>query len=443
MRRSIARRLSVLLLAAGAAAMLAACSDWPSPHQPKVPDPLFQLPVAPAKAVRGVEARQPDPEDLIQPGDSLEVTVRRGGGEEKYPVTVRQNGLITVAFTDIDVRGLDEAAAEARITREIAPFIKQPRVQVRLLKGAERERFIYVTGEVRRGGKLKMSKRTTILSAVAIGEGFSDIADMSKIVVISPREGHKNLVRVADIENALKTGDMSADLQLQDGDIVFVPRSRMGDWSVYYNRALSPVLNSLLTASNIVFINKALYDLFNPTSAQTQPTVPVCWVARALYGDDAWQPKVLRWYLLGPFSDHWYGRLFADLYVEYGERVADLLKRHEAAQALVRPLFDRLLERAVEAADRRLPGFAAAAHMSDHHARAGSNMPATEGNRPRQAPAVDRHPGDSRGPGQALDSASHRNGGRGAGVTARTVPRPARAGGSALQHAGASRVAAS
>ncbi len=355
--RSLVSALSVAVLLLG-------CSDWPSPVQPKVPDPIFELPVAPAKPVVEVEKKELDPDDLIQPGDALEVIVRRGGGEEKYQLTVRASGLITVAFTDIDVKGLDEQAAEARIAEAISPYVRSPRVQVRLLRGAERERWIYVTGEVRKGGgKIKIDKRATVLTAITAGEGFTDQADMSRIVVISPRAENKNLIRVANIENALRTGDMSADLRLRDGDIVFVPRSRMGDWSAYYSKVVAPILNALIIGSNVVFINKALADLF--AGPQQAPGVAVggggtCWIARALYGDEAWQPHVLRWYIWGPFSDHWYGQLFADLYRTHGERIASFLNAHPWTKGLVKPLFDRLLDQAIKAADRRLPGFAAA-----------------------------------------------------------------------------------
>src|SRR5437667_8684084 len=87
-------------------------------------------------------ARPVKPEDLyvediseqglpkIDPGDSLEVVVRRGAGEERSLVTVRENGRVYVGSLDIDVKNLNTSEAEARITEQAATIIRNPRVEV-------------------------------------------------------------------------------------------------------------------------------------------------------------------------------------------------------------------------------------------------------------------------------------------------------------------------
>src|SRR5438309_5226275 len=86
-------------------------------------------------------ARPVKPEDLyyeeaeqgpprIEPGDSLEVVVRRGGGEERSLVTVRDNGRVYVGSLDIEVKNLTTTEAEARITEQAATIIRNPRVEV-------------------------------------------------------------------------------------------------------------------------------------------------------------------------------------------------------------------------------------------------------------------------------------------------------------------------
>src|SRR3989475_7210750 len=87
-------------------------------------------------------ARPVKPEDLyvedisdqglpkIEPGDSLEVVVRRGAGEERSLVTVRDNGRVYVGSLDIDVKNLTVPEAETRITEQAATIIRNPRVEV-------------------------------------------------------------------------------------------------------------------------------------------------------------------------------------------------------------------------------------------------------------------------------------------------------------------------
>jgi polysaccharide export outer membrane protein len=292
-----------------------------------------------------------DPEDLIQPGDVLEVVVRRGAGEEKYAATVRANGLISVAFTDIDVKGLTEAEAEERINKKLSVVIRNPSVQVRLVqKGITRPKNFFIVGEVKSAGKYPLGRRTTLLQAISQANGYTDIASLEKVVIIS-RRGEASLIRVANLHQALQSGDMTADLTLEDSDVVFVPRSRMGDWFTYYNKTLLPILNSANIGAGVAFIGKSLQVLF--ATPEPAPNIAItCWVASVLYGEHAWQTQLLRWYITGPFSEHWHGRLFTDLYRRYGRQAAEILRQHPSLQSIVKPLFDHLLQRAIETVDR-------------------------------------------------------------------------------------------
>lgn len=307
-----------------------------------------------------------DPEDLIESGDTLGVVVRRGAGEEKYDATVRANGNISVSFMEINVKGLSEAEAEARLAEKLSAVIREPRVQVRLLqKGITRPKNFYALGEVKTPGKFPLGRRLTLLQALSTAGGHSDVADLTKVVVISKR-GEAPLIRVANLQMTLVSGDTRADLQLEDNDVMFVPRSAIGDWSVYYQKALLPVMNTIFTTLNAVFIGKTLQVLLaTPDPGGAQATIPVCWVASTLYGEHAWQTHLLRWYILGPFSEHWHGRLFANLYSRYGQWVAQVLQRHPSLQGIVRPLFDRLLRQAVSAAGQERHGEGATRRRGD------------------------------------------------------------------------------
>ena len=57
----------------------------------------------------------PTSETPIETGDTLEVVIRRGAGEEKFASVVRENGKISVGFMEVDVGGVTAAVAEARV----------------------------------------------------------------------------------------------------------------------------------------------------------------------------------------------------------------------------------------------------------------------------------------------------------------------------------------
>ncbi len=340
------------------------------PETPENPPTVYVLSGGDEKPGAQTVAQEVNPEDLIEPSDILEVVVRVGAREERNMVPVRANGNVTISFVDIQVKGLSEGQAEDRINKELARVIRFPNAQVRIQQkgGAGRERWVFVTGEVKFGGRFKYFRGLSVLQAIASAQGVTDQAYLDKIVLISKGTSGRPMVRVVNIQAVIRYGDQSGDLPLQENDVVFVPRTEAGDFFNYYNKVASPVINTIFGTLNAVFIGKTLDQAFRtPVDQGVQPAIPVCWVAGVLYGDHAWQTRVLRWYIIGPLSDHWAGQQFAMVYRAYGRQVAAVLREYPALQAVVRPLFDRLLADAVEhyrAGQALAPGYRGARLMS-------------------------------------------------------------------------------
>ena len=69
-----------------------------------------------------------------------------------------------------------------------------------------------------------------------------------------------------------------------------------------------------------------------------------CWVAAELYG--GWEdPRTiaLRRYIFGEYSKSFRGKIFASLYLKFGERVAKHIKTHPISRWFAQKIFDRLL----------------------------------------------------------------------------------------------------
>lgn len=338
------------LVLAMAVSLLAGCAET---HGDTIQAAAKNPDVMMAATVSQKPLKKLDTDLIIERGDTLEIIVRRGAGEEKYAVTVLSSGVVTVSFQDIQVEGLTEVEAEAQITKELSKVIKNPRVQVRLAqKRPQKPKSFYIFGEVKAAGKFQLERDASLLHALGQAGGYSDVAALDKVIVISrPQSAGENpLVRVANVQAFLEKGDLRGDIPLDDNDVIFIPRDKVGDWNHYYQKAVLPVLNSLLLSTSAVLIGKSLQVLMaTPDPTSTPTSVPVCWVASVLYGEHAWQTKVLRWYIVGPLSEHAAGRWFADLYRRYGQRVARLLERHPSLQHVVKPFFDRLLSHAIAA----------------------------------------------------------------------------------------------
>lgn len=227
-RRGPSRTLSLLLLMAMAGGPLGCRNPAQSSLPPSaIAPPGEPLPPLPRGDLYADETTV-SPDAAIEPGDTLEVVIRRGAGEEKYTALVRETGVATVSFVEVEVGGLTSAQAEARIQERVAPYMRNPRVQVQLKKRVVKLKRIFVFGDVKKPGMHPMARNMTVLQAVTAAENYNETAVLEEIRVIRGNLQRPEIL-TADLARLLTYGDWSRNLPLQENDIVFVPREKLGD----------------------------------------------------------------------------------------------------------------------------------------------------------------------------------------------------------------------
>lgn len=166
---------------------------------------------------------------IVEPGDTLEVFVRRGAGEEKFTAVVRETGTATVGFLEVELKGQTAGQAERIIQEEIEPYMKHPRVQVVLKKKNPKYKRIFVFGDVKKPGHYPLAKHMTVLQALTQAQEYNETALLDEIRVIRGGQLSNSKILVADLSRLFTYGDYSRNLALEENDIVFVPRERLGD----------------------------------------------------------------------------------------------------------------------------------------------------------------------------------------------------------------------
>jgi polysaccharide export outer membrane protein len=165
------------------------------------------------------------PRYRIGPGDVLEVSLWQGIEEQKYLITVREDGKISFTFLqDIPVSGLYAEQVDEVLSQELSRFVREPRVDVRVkeyhsksitLLGA-----ISVVGAGRSGpGTYVLTGRTTVLEALAEAGGPSEKANVNNVTI--RRESGQTFT--VNLYKTITQGDLSQNIVLDAGDTVTVP----------------------------------------------------------------------------------------------------------------------------------------------------------------------------------------------------------------------------
>lgn len=109
---------------------------------------------------------------------------------------------------------------------------------------------IYVFGEVAREGAYPFNDTMNLLTAIGQAGGCSRTAVTNSIKVIRGYADNKPVVIGADLDLLLKGGDIRQNIELHNGDVVYVPRTFIGDLNEFIIKT-TPMLDYLFYPSRL------------------------------------------------------------------------------------------------------------------------------------------------------------------------------------------------
>ena len=148
------------------------------------------------------------------------------------PTVVRLDGRITVfPIGDVVAAGRTPVELQAELIRLLAGEYRQPRVTVEVVKSAANR--VHVLGRVKKPGSQVVQSLPTLLQVIAEAGGFEDDAARNSVIIMH-RVGLGS-VSVARIraDRLLRGG---GDVPLSRFDIVYVPRSTIGNVDVFVDQ---------------------------------------------------------------------------------------------------------------------------------------------------------------------------------------------------------------
>ncbi|MFH0843991.1 MAG: polysaccharide biosynthesis/export family protein [Pseudomonadota bacterium] len=124
---------------------------------------------------------------------------------------------------DMHAAGLTITQLEKIVNERYQAYVKNLHSTLILLE-IHKPKF-YIVGEVNKPGAYETSARTTLLECIAMGNGFTKAANLREVIVVRNEGLERPIAFRVDLESALATGNVSANMRIKSADIVYIPKT--------------------------------------------------------------------------------------------------------------------------------------------------------------------------------------------------------------------------
>jgi polysaccharide export outer membrane protein len=171
---------------------------------------------------------------VIQIGDQLDIKLFYNP-ELNEQVTVRPDGRISLQLADeVLAAGLTPEQLRESLLHIYSTQLRQPELAVIVRSFSSQK--IYVDGEVGHPGLQPLGGRETVLDAISEAGGLKDSARRKQVLIIR-RNGQKPpSVLTINVKELLNAKYADRNIPLEPYDVVYVPRSRIGDVNAWVSQ---------------------------------------------------------------------------------------------------------------------------------------------------------------------------------------------------------------
>jgi len=187
--------------------------------------PVF--PPAPAKAtpMPYKEAEASEWFYVLGPGDSINVFVW-GNSEVSGSFPIRSDGKVTMNLVeDLQASGRTPTQLAREIEKILAKYIQDPVVTVTVGGGiGPYDQQIRVLGEAAKPQSLSYREHMSLVDLMIAVGGITDFADGNRASILRVVDGKPQQYGVR-LEDLLKDGDVSVNVDILPGDVLVIPES--------------------------------------------------------------------------------------------------------------------------------------------------------------------------------------------------------------------------
>src|ERR1017187_8962061 len=178
---------------------------------------------ASADAAPGLHER--NPRYQLRKGDTFDLDLAFSP-EFNQTVAVQPDGYVTLkGVGSIFVEGQTVPELTETLKRAYSKILHDPVIAISL-KDFEKPYFI-ASGQVEKPGKYDLRSDLTVTEAVAIAGGSNEKSKHSQVVLFRPAAGGGYETKLLNIKKLLAKRDLSEDVQIQPGDMLYVPQNAL------------------------------------------------------------------------------------------------------------------------------------------------------------------------------------------------------------------------
>ena len=161
----------------------------------------------------------------VRPGDVLDLNFSVAV-EFNQTVTVQPDGHVTLReIGDLKVDGQTLPELRQKLASVYSKILHDPVISIDL-KDFDKPYFT-AGGEVGKPGKYDLRGPTTVAEALAIAGGYTAAAKHSQIILFRRVDDNWTEAKKLDVKKMFNTADLSEDLTVRPGDMLFVPKNTL------------------------------------------------------------------------------------------------------------------------------------------------------------------------------------------------------------------------
>ncbi len=187
---------------------------------------LVGFPVISSAQINSPAARRAPESYRIQQGDTISIKFFSHPELNESALLVRPDGFVSPQIIDeTRAEGRTVAELKAQLEKAYNEILLTPMITVSVVNFVVPR--VFVGGQINKPGRYEMREAATLVQAIFIAGGFTRDAHRAMVIHARPNGKGDWIIRTANVMKILDRKGLEKDLNLQDGDYVFVPDSKI------------------------------------------------------------------------------------------------------------------------------------------------------------------------------------------------------------------------